>query len=43
LILERELLEMSGDLNDEGTNSLMSDFIGEKEKTNWMFKSWLQQ
>jgi starvation-inducible DNA-binding protein len=43
LVLERELLEMSGDLNDEGTNSLMSDFIGEKEKTNWMFKSWLQQ
>lgn len=39
---ERELLNISGELDDEGTNALMSDFIREKEKTNWMFKSWLQ-
>lgn len=42
LALEKEILDLSGAANDEGTNSLMSDLIGEKEKTNWMFKAWLQ-
>lgn len=42
LKLERELLDLSGEIDDEGTNALMSDLIREKEKTNWMFKSWLQ-
>lgn len=41
LQLEKELLELSGERNDEGTNALMSDLIREKEKTNWMFRSWL--
>lgn len=41
LNLERLLLEESAALNDEGTNSFMSDLIKEKEKSNWMFKSWL--
>lgn len=40
---ERNLLEITGDANDEGTNALMSDLIGEKEKTNWMFKAWLNK
>ena len=39
--LERDLLEKSGDANDEGTNSMMSDFITEQEKTVWMMKAWL--
>jgi starvation-inducible DNA-binding protein len=39
--LERALLEMSDERDDEGTNSMMSDLIGEKEKTNWMFSAWL--
>jgi len=43
LKIERELLDISGNIDDEGTNALMSDLIREKEKTNWMFKSWLQQ
>ncbi len=38
---ERELLHFSDNSEDEGTNSLMSDLISEKEKTNWMFRSWL--
>jgi starvation-inducible DNA-binding protein len=42
LALEKEILDLSGEANDEGTNSLMSDLIGEKEKTNWMFRAWLQ-
>ncbi len=41
LQLERELLVMSDKHEDEGTNSLMSDLVSEKEKTNWMFRSWL--
>lgn len=43
LTLQRELLEMSGDAGDEGTNSLMSDYIREQEKTVWMYNSYLGQ
>lgn len=41
LDLEREILDLSGEADDEGTNALMSDLIREKEKTNWMFKAYL--
>ncbi|MEO9570899.1 MAG: Dps family protein [Polaribacter sp.] len=41
LKIERVILESSGDANDEGTNSMMSDFIAEQEKTIWMLNSWL--
>ena len=41
LKIERVVLNLSDDANDEGTNSLMSDFIAEQEKTIWMMKSWL--
>lgn len=40
---ERSLLKATGEADDEGTNSLMSDLIREKEKTNWMFKAWLNK
>ena len=43
LKLERQILEASGDANDEGTNSMMSDFITEQEKTIWMMKAWLDE
>jgi len=36
-------LDKSGDANDEGTNSMMSDFIAEQEKTVWMMKAWLNE
>ena len=39
--LERAILDASGDANDEGTNSLMSDYITEQEKTAWMYNSFL--
>lgn len=39
--LEREILNLSGEADDEGTNALMSDLIREKEKTNWMFRAYL--
>lgn len=41
LELEQELLDLSGQNGDEGTNSFMSDLIREKEKTNWMLRAWL--
>lgn len=41
LKIEREILEISDEANDEGTNSMMSDFIAEQEKTIWMLNSWL--
>ena len=43
LPLERELLEMSGDSSDEGTNALMSDYIREQEKLIWMYSAYLNQ
>ena len=39
--LERAILDASGDANDEGTNSLMSDYITQQEKTAWMYSSFL--
>lgn len=41
LKIERSILNESDDANDEGTNSMMSDFIAEQEKTIWMLNSWL--
>ena len=43
LKIERDILEKSDDANDEGTNSMMSDFITEQEKTVWMMKAWLNE
>lgn len=41
LKMERELLQLSDEQDDEGTNALISDLIREKEKNNWMFAAWL--
>ncbi len=38
---ERIILDISDESSDEGTNSMMSDFIAEQEKTIWMLNSWL--
>ena len=42
LNIEREILNMADNAEDEGTNSMMSDFISEQEKTVWMISSWLK-
>jgi len=42
LKIERHILNESDDANDEGTNSMMSDFIAEQEKTIWMLNAWLK-
>ncbi|WMJ73406.1 Dps family protein [Cytophagaceae bacterium ABcell3] len=41
LTLQREILELSGDADDEGTNALMSDYIREQEKLVWMYTAYL--
>jgi len=41
LQVERHILNLTDEANDEGTNSLMSDLITEQEKTIWMMQSWL--
>ncbi|UKN03813.1 DNA starvation/stationary phase protection protein [Paracrocinitomix mangrovi] len=38
---ERALLSLSADADDEGTNSLMSDYISQSEKLVWMLTSYL--
>lgn len=43
LIIERAILEASDEAMDEGTNSMMGDFIVEQEKTVWMMKAWLDE
>ena len=43
LIIERRILNASDEANDEGTNSMISDFITEQEKTVWMMKAWLAE
>lgn len=43
LNFEKEIAKLAVELDDEGTNSFMSDLIREKEKTNWMFRSWLDK
>lgn len=42
LELEREILNLSSDANDEGTNALMSDYIREQEKSVWMYSAYLK-
>lgn len=42
LELQREILDISGDAGDEGTNSLMSDYISSQEKLVWMYSAFLK-
>lgn len=43
IVLQRELLDLSDEANDEGTNALMSDYIREQEKLVWMYSSFLNK
>lgn len=42
LELERQTLEAAGESGDEGTASLMSDYITAKEKVVWMLSAYLK-
>lgn len=39
--LQRELLDITDEANDEGTNGLMSGYITEQEKEAWMYQAYL--
>ncbi|HRW76837.1 MAG: DNA starvation/stationary phase protection protein [Lewinellaceae bacterium] len=41
ITLQRELLSLSAEIDDEGTNALMSDYIREQEKLVWMYSAFL--
>lgn len=41
--LQRELLDITDKAGDEGTNSLMSDYITEQEKLVWMYSAYLSK
>lgn len=42
ITLQRQILAISGNANDEGTNALMSDYIREQEKMVWMYGAYLK-
>lgn len=41
LQMQRELMEAASEAGDEGTVSLMSDYISQQEKTVWMLSAYL--
>lgn len=43
IILQRDLLILSDEAADEGTNALMSDYIRSQEKLVWMYSSFLNK
>ena len=43
IVKQRDLLKLSADAGDEGTNALMSDYIREQEKLVWMYLSYLNK
>jgi starvation-inducible DNA-binding protein len=40
---QRHILDLSGEINDEGTNAQMSDYIREQEKLVWMYSAYLKK
>ena len=42
LSLQREILKMAQEVNDEGTSALISDYIRQQEKMVWMYASYLK-
>ena len=43
IAFQRELLTISAETKDEGTNALMSDYIRQQEKLVWMYSSFLNK
>ncbi len=41
--LQREILSISSEIDDEGTNALMSDYIRAQEKMVWMYSAYLNK
>jgi len=43
LTKQRHILALSGEIEDEGTNAQMSDYIREQEKLVWMYSAYLNK
>jgi starvation-inducible DNA-binding protein len=43
IIIQRDLLALSAEAGDEGTNALMSDYIRAQEKLVWMYSAFLNK
>lgn len=43
ITIQRDLLKLSAEANDEGTNALMSDYLRTQEKLVWMYSSFLNK
>mgnify|MGYP005988520821 FL=1 len=43
LIKQRNIMNLAGEINDEGTSALMSDYIREQEKLVWMYSVYLNR
>lgn len=41
--MQRNIMDAAGEINDEGTGALMSDYIREQEKLVWMFSAFLNE
>lgn len=43
ILLQRDILVLSADADDEGTNAKMGDYIREQEKLVWMYSAFLNE
>lgn len=43
ITLQREIMNISADAGDEGTNAMMSDYIRAQEKLVWMYSAFLNK
>ena len=43
LTKQRQILTLAADIDDEGTNAQMSDYIREQEKLVWMYSAYLNK
>lgn len=43
IIQQRQILDLTGEIDDEGTNALMSDYIREQEKLVWMYSAFMNE
>jgi starvation-inducible DNA-binding protein len=39
---QRFVLDLAAEMDNEGTNSQMSDYVSEQEKLVWMFSAYLK-
>ena len=43
ITMQREILALASEINDEGTTALMSDYIRQQEKNVWMYSAYLNR